>query len=732
MTSKDSAPLARLAIVHSDIAEEAERAAAMQRAAEHCGLHPAVFTRADAVDAAGPDLVLCLSPRFAKLWRAPSLLVLAGADLAPFHDGAAIVRIMSHDGWLVEHASVERRLRDLSFALRKHRPVIAPWYDCLAAGPAASAEPFLAEAGRPGELLGMLAAGRPVLADAAHPYRDAYGDTIPMLSLDVPEAVRAAQLAVLGAPDMQRQEAARRIYAEHHAPEAQIRTLAALFPCLLSERGYRPDPPALSIAYVVRAGRSQLLPRALGSLAAQGVEGLRVMLVVWRPIDGLDALIAAWPQLSVTVIEAPGARRSAALWRGLAAAKQSGADWFGLLDDDDELLPRHLACMAAAFDRAEGLAPLPNLLHAAALRRAERGFAAPAELAASPGGDEKVRLAGFEIQDPVRLARHRHVVSAQSYIARTALLDADTLDDPGLDVAEDAYLFKLLCTRGLPRFVPEVTSIIHDGAADQSGFARSLETAVALERISSRLLGRSFPYRTVFGEAGALDPLGVAVQPAMAARGAGTAPRCLTLPAPSDTRTMPFRSAGGALRLVAYGMGSAAVCGLAVMSGRRVLAAAEAPTVPLAVPGFWRSSLDLALLPDVAAEEHAAQVELGPGGRLLSLTIENTGAGVEIPWTALPAGRIWIYGAGGSGERAADCVRAATGAPPAGFVDSYRRGAVRGIAVAGPESLDPRAGDIIIIASQYVLTIAAELRARNFEGLYAAYPPLDGRLIYLG
>jgi hypothetical protein len=105
------------------------------------------------------------------------------------------------------------------------------------------------------------------------------------------------------------------------------------------------------VAVIVRTMGHSLLPRALASLAAQTHANLQTILVVakpgWRPAPSLvDA------RMTVLETDVPLPRPLAAN-RGLDAAR---ADYLAFLDEDDWLLPTHVAGLVAALASNPGYA----------------------------------------------------------------------------------------------------------------------------------------------------------------------------------------------------------------------------------------------------------------------------------------------------------------------------------------------------------------------------------------
>src|ERR1044071_7690025 len=100
-----------------------------------------------------------------------------------------------------------------------------------------------------------------------------------------------------------------------------------------------PLPPDVSVV-IPTLRRPALVTRAVGSVLAQTIENIEVIVVVDGPDEDTRSALAAITDPRLRVIQlstqggAPHARNS-----GVAEAR---ARWTALLDDDDEWLPRKL------------------------------------------------------------------------------------------------------------------------------------------------------------------------------------------------------------------------------------------------------------------------------------------------------------------------------------------------------------------------------------------------------
>jgi hypothetical protein len=744
--------MTRFMVVHDGTPETTARAEQIRNAAAGVGIGVSTSRDPATIEAWGGDLVLCLCPAYPKLWRAPSLLVLRGLDDSACFDEAGLARLLSHDGWLVEHPFVEARLRDIVFGARKHRPYIGRWHEATAGLPVTEGW-TVSRSDRPGDLLSRILTGQPTAIAEDHPYAKDFAGLIPLISTEVPPAAIGLQLTMLAAaasaaaPSAAQTAALARCQGDLSLG-AQLRRLVDDLPEFLALRGYRGWQRAAGstapwrVAYIIRAGGRPLpfLRRAFAGLAAQGLDQLDVVLVTWRRIERLETLMAEFPQLRFTLLDRPGADRSAALWAGLSAVKDLGGHHFGLLDDDDEIMPQHLGLLRAAMERANRTAiePRPRIFYAAALHHSPQGFAAPPWLPSPcPEIEETIRLTGFQFYDPASTVAHRHEIRPQCYLAETSLLDEEILEDPRMPIAEDAYLFKLLTERSIPRFLPEVTSIAHDHGYGQSDFAVSPGTLANLERISLRMLGRVFPNPRAFSTPATpiADQLLAPVPRRMTTTSLAGDYQPLDFRADAG-RTAAFRTTGGKLEFSCIVRGeSASPLTLSLCRGPDDAVLIERSTEIRALPvsGLGEAKLIVPLRDAEASGELVAKITVPGSVELALVAFRNSGEGVKVPWSDLPAARpVWLYGAGEAGRQAVAALHEAGHPRPARCFDGFKTGRFQGLEIEPPAELRPDEAAILLIASQYWRDIVRQLRARGISRLYSSYPRLDGGLLYLG
>lgn len=310
-------------------------------------------------------------------------------------------------------------------------------------------------------------------------------------------------------------------------------------------RERRAGPPGLT-SLVVRtyAGRDRLLARALESVCNQD-EGQIEVLVVEDGGDSLAGLVAgirAPEGISLRHIALQKAGRSHAANAGLEAAR---GDFIGFLDDDDYLLPGHVATLRGL------LAGRPDLdaAHSAALE-----IAADIDPATGQYGEERPNAVFLH---PLSLSSdllNRNHFPIQSVLFRRDILGPQDRFDPNLDALEDwLFWMRLLVGRRVAASA-SITSAFYVPA--------SLPTHQA--RMKAHLAAEPYflTQRKAFSTArGITDPAALAaasrarMEAALAAAGGSEDPARLPVPAAASLPFAQSRRVGrasGPARAVAF------------------------------------------------------------------------------------------------------------------------------------------------------------------------------------
>ncbi len=259
-------------------------------------------------------------------------------------------------------------------------------------------------------------------------------------------------------------------------------------------------PDAPEVAFIIRCGSRPLavVQRAVAGLAAQSYRRIGLIFVRFAPLEGfadwLEVLRSTGRFSFVQEVLAPGGGlRSAAMWAGLRAVR---SELFGLHDDDDELFPEHVAQLVEVL----ALQPDCGLAFAGAVKQEEDGaFQNQHERFRGALQVEIAERRALKFMDDFsldRLLRFDNVIQSNAWLARQQVLTDDVLDDPGLEVAEDVYLYLLLASRHRLQFSGRVSAVWNwrSNGGDNSMLAVSQQRWTACAHaINRRLAGVQFP-----------------------------------------------------------------------------------------------------------------------------------------------------------------------------------------------------------------------------------------------
>jgi phosphoglycerol transferase len=223
----------------------------------------------------------------------------------------------------------------------------------------------------------------------------------------------------------------------------------------------RASDPAVDI--IIRCGSRPLamLQRAVNSLAAQSHRNIGLILVRFGPITGFDAwlpsLRASGRFGSVRVVEVVAdGLRSTAWWAGLRAVE---AEFFGMLDDDDEVFRDHVADLLELLMRDAGC----DLAYAGGIQQEEDGVFLNDHGRFKGALNTEIReRRALKFMDDFnldRMLRFDNYILSHAWLARRTVLSGEVLDDPGLEVGEDVYFYLLLASRHRFRFSGRATAV---------------------------------------------------------------------------------------------------------------------------------------------------------------------------------------------------------------------------------------------------------------------------------
>ncbi|MBR0649734.1 glycosyltransferase [Roseomonas terrae] len=218
---------------------------------------------------------------------------------------------------------------------------------------------------------------------------------------------------------------------------------------MVRTESYLSAPPP-TVEYVVRVGlrSTEMIARALDSLAEQTWPSIAVTLLQFHPVPGLDALIDAYRDRFAWihhVIVANDGNRATSLWAGVSHVS---AEYFGILDDDDTFHPNHVASLMECLKRH----PRCGFAYSGLMRvHDDEGhfFSTPRDRTsrAPLATRERRELFSMYEEEFHDLSPVRNVIGIHAWVCRRELLDEHILKNPRLDLSEDVFLMASLAER---------------------------------------------------------------------------------------------------------------------------------------------------------------------------------------------------------------------------------------------------------------------------------------------
>lgn len=599
-----------------------------------------------------------------------------------------------------------------------------------------------------------------------------FGDSVLYLEPDAPVDVQLWQLdrymKWLAADRRAVSDLARRAHAAFVKDLAIERILPGVFELhekVVREKGHvrvgQPDEP--TVTYVLRTEGAP--ERTLRSLRTQHYPRLRVIVVPIGNRAGLDALAEEYADLRLRILPSPAGTRSTALWRGLAAVREDGPDFFGLVEDCDELFPNHVRTLVRTLtnlDDRTWFSPF-GIAYGGCVESAATSFSRdriPDD--ESLPGARKLRVRQFHFYHACQLDRGVHENHAASFLARTAMLDDEVLQDPLMDEGAEDYLQLLFAEKSLFAFSCEVTSVVHDRPDSASERRAPVELKGSRLRTFFRTFGRSFPSATIYMHNVIFqtrfdDDL---VAPVIYAQHTGEVGRPIQTPTVKLAGGSTQR--GRVVRVPNRIGATATLASMRLAPGRYTLrcyfTAPESDDPSLPILGIDAGG-DLLSAPVEISESMAGRSgDVRIASVEFEVTIESSRRPAEIRFRSvrqggfellgtqlyrvtrvvrhslldLPSDKpIWIYGAGEGGrimKRKLDLL----GIKIAGFVDKFKTGFLEDLPIIGLKTATKVINEdtTLIIASIFWQEIREELRRQRISAnLYSGYP-YAGDLVY--
>jgi glycosyltransferase involved in cell wall biosynthesis len=234
--------------------------------------------------------------------------------------------------------------------------------------------------------------------------------------------------------------------------------------------------PEATIVVRTAGRRPHGLARAVRSILDQQGAAPRVIVVG----DGCDpaSLLKGLADPRLSIEAGPKQGRSAT---GNAGAALAGAPLLGFLDDDDELLPQHVARLGAVLAAQPGAVAAYGLAEEIAVR---------GEHDAARDGRRRIRGSAPFSLPGLWFANY---LPLQSVLFRKAALRGAAPFDAALDALEDWDLWLRLSQAGSFQAVPEVTSRYRVPAESKARRARAAQHAPARQALLRKHADFSVP-----------------------------------------------------------------------------------------------------------------------------------------------------------------------------------------------------------------------------------------------
>lgn len=304
-------------------------------------------------------------------------------------------------------------------------------------------------------------AGAIIISDSIDFAKQEFGDSLLYIDSSLGASAGAKQISAHMAWIRSNPEAARSLAASANAIfrrrfslEAQLKLLPDFVESVRNSMMQSDEGIHGLVEVIVRLGSrpTEMVRRALLSIASQSYPRIALVLVCYRSVHGLEDLLDEFDGRfeRITRVDVPdNGLRSTALWAGLKAAK---ADYVCNLDDDDTIHPTHIASQVSSLVRH----PDAQLVYSGVIECQEEPGHWFDEINFT--GDigrpieESRRLRFLEPFSRDRMLQFDNFIQSNCWMVRRGALTDDILVDPETRVAEDILLYLLLMKNG--DFVP--------------------------------------------------------------------------------------------------------------------------------------------------------------------------------------------------------------------------------------------------------------------------------------
>lgn len=296
-----------------------------------------------------------------------------------------------------------------------------------------------------------------VITDPLPTIREIFGDAVEYVDASLPPEEVARQISEIVREARTNTEQTKTKILQAHKIFCERVSLEALYPPVLKEVAQRiahkNEPVRIgdTVSVIMRVGSRPLdmIKRAVASISAQTYQPVQIIFAQFKRIDGFDEFAdsirssSRFQGVKIVSVPLPG-NRSASMWAGLNAVD---TPYFAILDDDDEWFADHLGNIMNYFRSF----PESDVVHSGGIQNEEElNEQLPDRLPESMRGKvvEPRSLRMMKAFDSAKMMTWENYMLSHSFVARSHFLSPDVLDDPGLDVGEDVYLYFMYLSKG--------------------------------------------------------------------------------------------------------------------------------------------------------------------------------------------------------------------------------------------------------------------------------------------
>ena len=281
---------------------------------------------------------------------------------------------------------------------------------------------------------------------------------------------------------------ANKIFNETLSMEVMLKKLIAFHKKALIEQHHndsfsfkKQSPKKPLVSMILRTGGRdpKTVERAVLSIANQSYDNIELIVSLYKENEQIVKLLKKHEKLfaKFKIIEAFEniGVRSTPMWEGM---QNISGEYFGFLDDDDEIFPNHISTILRQFENAS-LTPNVGLVYSGSLSYNKDSYYSEEDRlkedektsrvdAIIYGQHENARMDKFGFLNDYLFLNDSYNLQPNSWLAKSELLDDKILEDPILKTAEDYYITLLLYQKCNFVFSCELTSLYSVYEGDNS------------------------------------------------------------------------------------------------------------------------------------------------------------------------------------------------------------------------------------------------------------------------